>query len=183
VGRNVTGLLFLDYVKMIRSRRDVDWSRHLRPEDLAYLDQAIEPKTWYPVEVFEQFGLAILHEVAQGDLQVVRQWGQASIEQLGHPGSELIVDRDPRESVMRVHVLRNSFFDYQAIDVEYLRDGEAHIRVEFGMRPVAEEAAAWQTLGFFERLVEVAGASSCTAVFASRSWESDPATIIDLRWS
>lgn len=41
--RRVRGSLFADYVRMIRGRKDVDWSRHLR-----------EAATWQAVGFFEQ---------------------------------------------------------------------------------------------------------------------------------
>jgi hypothetical protein len=50
------------------------------------------------------------------------------------------------------------------------------------MSPPAEEAASWQTLGFFERLLEVAGAHEVSARFVSTSWTGDLVTEIELRW-
>jgi hypothetical protein len=37
LSRNVKGVLFLDYVRMIRSHKGVDWATHLLPQDLKYL--------------------------------------------------------------------------------------------------------------------------------------------------
>ena len=45
--RHVRGVLFLDYVRMLRSQKAVDWSTHLPPEDLTYLSTKIEPDAWY----------------------------------------------------------------------------------------------------------------------------------------
>jgi hypothetical protein len=50
------------------------------------------------------------------------------------------------------------------------------------MSPRAEEAAAWQTLGFFERLLQVAGAHEVSARFVSTSWTGDLVTEIELHW-
>jgi hypothetical protein len=46
----------------------------------------------------------------------------------------------------------------------------------------AEEAASWQTLGFFERLLEVAGAKDIRGRFRSRSWMGDEKTVVSLDW-
>jgi hypothetical protein len=51
------------------------------------------------------------------------------------------------------------------------------------MSPIAEEAASTQTLGFFERLVELAGGGAISARFTSRSWANDPRTLIEINWS
>jgi hypothetical protein len=68
VGRNVKGTLFVDYVRMLRRHRGFDWSRHLTPADLELLTGRIEPESWYPMAAFERMGLAILTEIARGDV-------------------------------------------------------------------------------------------------------------------
>src|SRR5258706_13705655 len=69
--RCVKGLLFADYVRMIRRRKDVDWSRHLLPSDLEVLGTFINPEAWYPMESFERMGNGILAEIGNGDVQAV----------------------------------------------------------------------------------------------------------------
>jgi hypothetical protein len=46
----------------------------------------------------------------------------------------------------------------------------------------AEEAAAMQTVGFIERLLELAGARNIEARLRQRSWIGDPRTLLVLRW-
>lgn len=183
MARKVKGTLFVDYVRMIRSRKHIDWRRHLEPGDLAYLQRQIQPDAWYPMETFERFGLAILAELADGNLEAARTWGELSLDDLRRHHPDLVVAGDPRESLMRVKVLRASLFDFEAVAIRDLRDGEARIRVDYGMQPAAEEAAAHQTLGVFERLIVVSGGQDCRATLASRSWLGDSDTIIELRWS
>jgi hypothetical protein len=182
VSRHVKGTLFVDYVRMLRGCKGVDWSRYLRPEDLSYLVRRIEADSWYPMESFERMGLAILAEVAHGDLEAVRTFGRVSIDWLCQQHPTLLAPSDPRDTVMRFHVLRRSFFDYGALEISSLSDGEASLHVRYGMGAKAEEAASWQTLGFFERLLEVAGARDVTAWFSTRSWAGDAGTMIQLRW-
>ena len=37
--RQVRGVLFVDYVRMLRSQKKVDWAQHLAATDLAYLQE------------------------------------------------------------------------------------------------------------------------------------------------
>ncbi len=180
--RRVKGTLFVDYVRMLRMHKDVDWSTQLDTADLALMRSRIEPGAWYPMESFERFGLVILNVIAGGDLALVREFGRASVDWilLDEPG--LLAERDPRETLMRFHVLRQSFFDYSALDVRGLTDREACIAIDYQMGPAAEEAAALQTLGFFERLLERAGAGAVSAHFSSMRWEDAPRTVLELRW-
>src|SRR5579872_2798933 len=136
---------------MLRGRKGVDWSRHLRPEDVSFLVQRVEPDAWYPMESFERMGLAILAEIAGGDLELVRAFGRHSIDWLVQQHRELVAQGDARDTLMRFQVLRRSFFDYSALEMTSVSDGEATLLVSYGMSPLAEEAASWQTLGFFER--------------------------------
>lgn len=180
--RHVRGVLFLDYVRMLRSQKAVDWSQHLPPDDVAYLSTQIEPDAWYPMEAFERLGNVILEHVARGELFPVQLWGRYSAAQLraAHP---LLLEPDhPIETVNRFRVLRATFFDFTALEVPMLHDDEAHVVVRYHMGMPAEEAAAYQTMGFFEGLLELAGARHVEARLAERSWGGDPRTLLELRW-
>jgi hypothetical protein len=174
-------VLFVDYVRMLRARKDVDWSRHLSPEDLEYLRARITPEAWYPMATFERMGLAILANTTH-DVQAARFWGRAQIDWLRSGNENLVVPGDPLETLMLFQVVRRGFFDFSALDIPSLHDGEALVNVEYGMSARAEEAASWQTLGFFERLLEVAGAREVRARFSSTSWTGDLVTTIELSW-
>ena len=47
----------------------------------------------------------------------------------------------------------------------------------------AEEAASYQTMGFFERLIEIAGATEIAVRFTSSSWARAPRTVLTLDWA
>ena len=183
MGKKVKGLLFADYVQMLKSRQDVDWRRHLPAEDLIFLDREILESEWYPFETFERMGLAIMKEIARGDMQMPRIWGRASVDSLFSQFRSLICEGDPRESLVRFQVLRRSFFDFGAIDIQVLFGTYAKIVIAYGMSRLAEEAACHQALGFFERLLELSGAGDLQYQFTARSWEGAPATVLELNWN
>jgi hypothetical protein len=182
VKRQVKGALFVDYVRMLRGRKDVDWSQSLAPEDLDYLKQRIEPNAWYPMETFERMGLAILGTIAGGHLALVEEWGRGQIDSLCAVHPHLVAMGNPCETLMRFQVLRQSFFDYGAIEIREMTDTEAIVEVAYHMGAAAEEAACHQTLGFFERLLEASGAREVQASFTDKSWKGDLLTTITLRW-
>jgi len=180
--RRVKGSLFLDYVRMMRSRKDVDWTRYLEAEDVPYLATRIHPEGWYPMDTFARFGLAILDEIAHGDTFLARAWGRMSLDSLATLYDGLLVPGDPRESLMRLFVLRGSFFDFDAVSVPQLTDTHATVHVHYGMTARAEEAASFQTMGFFGRLVELAGGLGVLTEFTHRSWEGDETTTFIVDW-
>jgi hypothetical protein len=180
--RKVRGILFADYVRMIRGHKQHDWSRELPPEDLDYLSSRIQPNDWYPMATFERLGNAILTVIAHDQLPAVRMWGRFQVDQLRAQNPMLLAENDPVETLNRFRVLRSTYFDFEALDVRMLVDGEAHIVVGYGMGARAEEAASYQAMGFFERLLELAGGLDIDAAFTERSWAGDRRTLLLLTW-
>jgi hypothetical protein len=181
--RQVRGVLFVDYVRMLRSQKAVDWNQYLAAEDLPYLQMHIEPGQWYPMTTFERMGNAILAKVTRGELFPVQLWGRYSAAQLRTANPMLLAPNDPPETLSRFRVLRQTFFDFDALEVPLLHDDEAHIVVRYHMGMPAEEAAAYQTMGFFEGLLELAGAKDVRSAFQDRSWDGDPRTLLVIRWT
>ena len=50
------------------------------------------------------------------------------------------------------------------------------------MGKVAEETASWQSMGFFEGLLEAAGAREIHARFLTKAWDGADKTILELYW-
>jgi hypothetical protein len=166
---------------MIRRRKDVEWACRLPLEDIAYLKQLIEPDGWYPMETFERFGVAILAEHG-ASLEAVRFWGRMSASQYSAEHAGLVAPDDPVESLMRLKVLRSTFFDFPAFDIPMLNETHAHVVVTYHMGPRAEEAACHQTMGFCEQILSLAGATDIQAGFEERAWRGDRRTLCSFEW-
>jgi hypothetical protein len=182
VSWSVRGVLFADYVKMIRGHKTVSWADELAAEDLAFLSMRIEPNEWYPMATFERLGNAIFKHVAGSDLNAVRMWGRFSVDQLRALQPSLLAGGDAIETMRRFRVLRSTYFDFDTLDIPVLFDEEAEIVIHYRMGRLAEEAAAHQTLGFFERLLELSDAKEITSEFLQRTWGGDPTTRLRLTW-
>jgi hypothetical protein len=183
VKRNVRGILFADYVRMMRGRKDVEWSTLVPREDLFYLRSQIEPDEWYPMETFERFGNAILTKIAGGQLDAVRMWGKMSVDTLASANPLLVAPGDPVDTMMRFRVQRATYFDFEALEVPTLAPGHAEVVIHYYMGARAEEAASYQTMGFFERLIELAGGSEIVARFTTCAWVRGTRTVLKLDWA
>jgi hypothetical protein len=181
--RQVRGVLFLDYVKMVRSFKAGSMDAHLNEAERGYLAQKIDPDGWYPMAVFEKLGCAILATVARGELFPVQLWGRYSAQQLHKSYPALLEAGHPVETLRRFHVLRQTFFDFEALTVPSIHDGEAQISINYYMGETAEEAASFQALGFFEGLLELAGAKDIRGDFRTKAWKGDPKTLLVMRWT
>src|SRR5262245_36270332 len=125
MGRHVRGILFVDYVRMLRGYGGVGWAKYLLPEDIALMRARVDLKGWYSMETFERYGVAILAEVAHGQLDAVRMWGRFQVDAVRAAYSTLLAPNDPRETMMRFQTLRKTFFDYDALNVVAVDDGSA----------------------------------------------------------
>ena len=182
MGWHVRGSLFVDYVRMIRRRKDIDWTKLLPPEDLSYVMTAVDPSAWYPMETFERLGDAILGVIG-GSLDAVRLFGRFSTAPLVELHPQLVAPGDPLDTLMRFKVLRTTFFDFDALEMPLITSDRAHLIIRYRMGKMAEEAASHQTMGFCEGLLELAGAKNVDAYFAERSWAGDKQTLLVLRWT
>ena len=83
---------------------------------------------------------------------------------------------------MRLLVLRNTLFDFDALAIPQLTDRHASVHVSYQMAARAEQAACFQTIGFFGRLAELAGGKGVVTQLKSRAWEGDPITEFTVDW-
>ena len=95
----------------------------------------------------------------------------------------LLQPNDPPETLSRFRVLRETFFNFNALEVPLLHDDEANIVIRYHMGMPAEEAASYQTMGFFEGLLELAGAKDVRSSFQHKSWDGDERTMLVIRWT
>ncbi|MCB9605492.1 MAG: hypothetical protein H6716_02815 [Polyangiaceae bacterium] len=180
--KHVRGSLFVDYVRLIRSRKDIDWNRYLEPDDLAYLKGAIEDQAWYPLETFERLGVAILNTVAQGSISMVRVWGHLQVDAMLRIHPEVLAPGDAYESLHRVIVHRKGYFDFDVLTAREVLDDHASFELNYAFSDLGELAACMQTLGAFEELVKRAGGKQVDARFTERRWEGDRRTLFLLSW-
>jgi len=127
-------------------------------------------------------GNAILEHIAGGQLNAVHHWGRLSATMLHAAHPRLLEKGDPVETLRRFRVQRATYFDFEALEVPMLHDGEAQLVIHYYMGMPAEEAAAVQTQGFFEGLLWLAGAKDVRSSFREKSWEGAARTLLDLKW-
>lgn len=181
--QQVKGVLFVDYVRMIRGRKDIDWTRYLSAAELDWVKRPIDVAAWYPMSVFESLGTAILDVFATGSLELARMWGHQSVELLVDDNPLLWAPHNPVETLNRVRVLRSTYFDFEAVQFAMVLEDELLLVVNYQMGARAEEAACHQTFGFFEALLGRAGGTDIVCDFLERSWAGDARTAISYRWT
>jgi len=182
VAKSVRGALFVDYVRMIKSKKDADWKKYLLPQDLPYLEMRIAPDKWYPFPTFERMGVGIIAEIAGGNYEAVRIWGRETTRKLIAIHKSVICEGDPMESLMRFQILRGSFFDFDPIHLLSISPYYASFKVNYGTAPIVEKAATYQALGYFEMLLDLSGAKNINYNFTQTIWDGADETILQFSW-
>ncbi len=179
----VRGVLFIDYVRMLR-RLGAPESPHLGPSERGFFGQRLEPMAWYPMESFERMGLALLQLLVGTETDAIRLWGRSMIGGMLAQFPRLKREGGPREAVLEAQGLMKELFDFDGVVVQPPGDERVQVRVVYGMSPQAEDAAVWQTLGFFEELITQHGGHSVKATREpegfSLSWSAAPPAALAL---
>ena len=176
------GAIFVDYVRLIRQWKGVDWARVLRLEDFALVQQRIDLAAWYPMANFERLGLAIFSQPRTPGLRGARRLGAIEALAFAKKQPQLLAHGDAVETLMRLRVLRSTLFDFEAFDLASLGEGQAVVELAYHMSPRAEEAACHQTIGFCEAVLDAAGAQKINIGFTECRWAGAERTTATLAW-
>jgi hypothetical protein len=179
--RHARGTVLIEYVRMMRQRKDVDWLELLRVEDFALLSR-LHRNAWYPMTSFERILAAVLSQSNPTDMNGQRLWGVRSAAGFVSENRALVAVGDPVETMMRLRVLRATLFDFPAFEVSEITEGHAILGVSYQMGPLMEEAACWQTIGLCEGVLTLAGARAAQSTVLASSWHGGPRTTVALHW-
>jgi hypothetical protein len=180
---HVKGTLFREYVQMIRNNKNLDWSKHLTPEELVYINQLILSSQWYPMPTYQRMGAAIFKEIAKGKTEAALLWGKISMETMASLYKDTLVVKDsPLQTLEKFKIINRHFFDFEGFEITIRNLNHVSIKISREFGTLAAEAYSHQMLGSFQRLVELAGAREAKAEFTAKMWESAPNTVIDLEW-
>jgi hypothetical protein len=181
--KHVKGTLFLDYVRMIKSRKDVDWDKYLTPADRELMKGMILPSQWYPLDSYQRMGLAVLREIAGGKMELVRLWGRLSVDELCKTYKNMVHEGEPLETMKTFQALRRRLLDFEGLAAEVKGPNRVQITVDVPFDDkFGDEAAAFQMMGSFERLLELSGIKNIKSQFVAKAWEGAPRTLIELSW-
>lgn len=119
----VKGTAIIDLVKTIRSEKDRDWERYLKPEDLEIVKSIVLPSSWYHGDSFWRISHAVTEELGGMKSEAAFAFGRLSAQSYLGVYTRLLVSRDPHASVRNCLDLWQSFYDfegepYRGIDLE-----------------------------------------------------------------
>lgn len=74
--RMVKGSIVLDFVKMVKKYKNLDWNKYLKPEDWEIINTIVLPSKWYPIDFYKRCSMAAFQLISKGDLEGARSNGR-----------------------------------------------------------------------------------------------------------
>ena len=180
--KKIKGSLLVDFVRMIRTFKDLDWNKYLKPEDWQVINSIVLPSKWYPLELYKRCSWAGFMLLAKGNLEVARANGQMSAKRMFESTYKSVVAaKDPLKALNQFVMTWSSLSNFSMIRFEKITDKQAKIhRMDYDQQ--GEEAFCQQMAGMFETAVEMTGGKNCKVILSSKKWQGAPDTTFDINW-
>jgi hypothetical protein len=179
----VKGTMLVDYVRLIRAQKETAWEKYLTKEDLEIVKGRIFPAGWYPYKTFQRCGLAVLREIANNDLGIVRQWGRVTMKNLIEKTYPQIKRcNNIFDAFQSLQAIRNRFFNFVAPFYEKAGPKSVRIILEGAPNEEGVKPFCYQVVGNYDYLIEEYGGKNVQVVWEKKTWEGDDSTSFVLTW-
>jgi uncharacterized protein (TIGR02265 family) len=179
----VKGTMLLDFVKMIRANRNLDWDKHLKAEDWEVVNSLVLPAKWYPVDVYKRCSYAAFVLLADSNLEAARANGQSMGRRLFENTYKSIVQSgDPGRALKQYVQVHSSFFNFGLLKFEMADSWKARIHLNYNDSSKSNAAFCYQMQGLLEALVRSAGGTNDRVAISAKQWEGAPATVFEITW-
>jgi hypothetical protein len=184
----VKGTLLMETVRMMRANKDRNFNQYLQEKDLEVISKRILPSNWYPLDTYERATFAIFKEVAGGKLDVAQAWGKFVGEDLiKRFYSNLTRETDMMIVLEKFKLIRLQWFKFEnpglnPIEVKAIDKNSAQIILRTD-HPTPFEPYTHQTLGTFQRLIELCGKQEVKGTIGAHKWDGNaPFAEITFTW-
>ena len=112
----VKGTVIVDLVRIIRSQKNIDWSKYLKPEDFEIVKSLVVASKWYPGDSFWRLSFAVTKEIAKMQLDMTFDFGRLSAKSFLKVYKRLMVKGNPAASLENCINLWDSFYNQTFIE-------------------------------------------------------------------
>jgi uncharacterized protein (TIGR02265 family) len=181
--KKVKGTMLLDFVKMVKVHKNLDWNKHLKPEDWEIINSIILPSKWYPLDFFRRCSTAAFDLLAGGNLDLARANGQMMAKHLFETTYKSILQtKDPMRALSHFVTNYATLFNFSMLKLEKVDARHAKVMHDYDAREKGTAPYCHQMQGMFETMIQMTGGTNGKVVLAAKQWEGAPATIFDISW-
>jgi uncharacterized protein (TIGR02265 family) len=181
--RKAKGTVLLDFIRMIKANKHLDWSNYLKPEDWEIFDSIILPAKWYPFDLYYRCSFAVFNVLGKGDMAVARAFGQSLATKLFETTYTSMVQRqDPMLGLQHFAQTYGSLFNFSLVRMEKVGPRHARMFHDFEATDKGNDAYGQQLKGMFEVLVQKTGGKNGKVEIGAKQWEGASATSFEVTW-
>ena len=180
--RHVKGSMFLKVAKVIKVDKSGVYDNLLTDEDKDLLSTTILTASWYPWESYKRCFNALAEVFAQGDMEVVRQWGHTEGEQLTQSAyKSILTGKDYKIAFKKIKLFWKFQFDFGELDLSFISDSTMQVV----LKDFDPDFKVFFNLarGWFEQVLKMSDCKDVTSEFLVKSWEGAGDTTIQLSWA
>lgn len=187
--REVKGTVMVDYAKMYRANKGLDWTKYLYPEDIKILEGKVGEQEWYPFETYERLGYAVFMLIGKGNPDSVRFYGAAVAQKMFESNPSFFRRKEPDSAVQTFLNIMKRFFKPEIYSVKVTMDTASSIKwvahsVE--KKSKAIEPYTLQCVGSAERIIRIVKEDEqleITFEIVAAEWKGDDHTEVLIKWS
>jgi uncharacterized protein (TIGR02265 family) len=179
----VKGTMLMDFVRMIRANKNLDWDKHLQPGDWDIINGILLPSKWYPIGFYRRCSMAAFSLLANSDLEAARANGRSMAKRLfDNTYKSMTQSRDPMRALKQFVATYASFFNFSGLKLEQVEPHHAKVHHDYSSVDKGNIPYCHQLQGMFETLVSMSGGKNHKVSITAKQWEGAPATVFDITW-
>ncbi|RJQ69415.1 MAG: TIGR02265 family protein [Desulfobacteraceae bacterium] len=181
--KKVKGSMLLEFVRMIRAHKNLDWNKFLQPEDWDIINSLVLPAKWYPLDFYRRCSMAAFVLLAKNNLEGARANGQVMAKHLFESTyKSMIQNKEPMRGLNQFVLTYASFYNFSMLKLEKAGPKHAKVHHNHDGRDKSNVPYCHQLQGMFETLVQMNGGTNLKVVLSAKQWEGAPETIFDITW-
>lgn len=180
--RHIKGVFLLPIVKNIRIDKNGTFDKFLTEEDKTLIHSTVLASSWYPWDTYKRSFNALAEVFAQGDMEVVRQWGHAEGEQLTQTAYKTVLSaKDPKNAFKKIEMFWKLQFDFGELDVNFVSGNSIKVTI----KGFDEDFKVFFNLvrGWYEQVLKMCECTDIQSEFLAKSWEGGGDTIMQFSWT
>ncbi|MDA8137848.1 MAG: DUF2378 family protein [Desulfobacteraceae bacterium] len=181
--KKVKGSMLIDFVRMIRSFKNLDWNKYLKPEDWEIINSIVLAAKWYPLDTYARCSNAAFQLLAKGSLDGARANGQRMAKQLFETTYKSMVQgKDPAQDLRQFVSTYGTFFNFSLLKFESVGPKHVKIHHDYDTQDKGNVPYCHQMMGLFETLVQMTGGKNGKVELSAKQWERAPMTTFNITW-
>lgn len=178
------GSMLIEFVRMIRTFKDLDWDRYLKPEDWDIINAIILSSKWYPFEFYYRCSFATYKLLAQGKLENAHAYGQDMAKKLLETTyKSMTQNKDSGKALNQFVSIYGALFNFGVLKIENMESNHVKIHLDYEGDTEGKSAYCYQLKGMLETIVEMNNAKSSKVAISAKQWEGAPTTTFDITWA